>query len=121
VTFGSTEEDGIAMAPDGRSLITSIFTQQNVVWIHDVHGDRALATEGYADFAPPVFSADGKRLYYLLHRDSPESPAELWRADLATGKSEVVIPGISMHEYDISPDEKDVVYSTDPAGQPSQI
>ena len=35
ITFGSTEEAGIAMAPDGRSLITSIFTRQNAVWIHD--------------------------------------------------------------------------------------
>jgi len=121
VTFGSTEEDGIAMAPDGRSLITSISTQQNVVWIHDSRGDRAISTEGYADFTPPVFSADGKRLYYLLHRDSPESPAELRRADPASGKSQVVMPGVSMHDYDISPDEKDVVYSTQPPGQPSQI
>jgi serine/threonine protein kinase len=121
ITFGSTEEGGIAMAPDGRSLITSIFTRQNVVWIHDAGGDRALSAEGYADGAPPVFSSDGKRLYYLLHRDSPESPAELVRADLASGKTEVVIPGVSMHEYDISPDEKDVVYSTVPPGQSSQI
>jgi Tol biopolymer transport system component len=121
VTFGSTEEDGIAMAPDGRSLITSISTQQNVVWIHDSRGDRALSTEGYADFTPPVFTADGKRLYYLLRRDSPESPAELWRADPASGKSQVVMPGVSMHDYDISPDEKDVVYSKQPPGQPSQI
>jgi eukaryotic-like serine/threonine-protein kinase len=121
ITFGSTEEGGIAMAGDGRSLITSIFTRQNVVWIHDTGGDRALSTEGYADVAPPVFSSDGKRLYYLQHRDSPESPAELVRADLASGKTEVVIPGVSMHEYDISPDEKDVVYSTVPPGQPSEI
>jgi serine/threonine protein kinase len=120
ITFGSTEEGGIAMAGDGRSLITSIFTRQNVVWIHDAGGDRALSAEGYADGAP-VFSSDGKRLYYLLHRDSPESAAELVRADLASGKTEVVIPGVSMHEYDISPDEKEVVYSTVPPGQPSQI
>jgi len=121
ITFGSTEEGGTAVAPDGRSLITSVFTRQNVVWLHDASGDRALSAEGYADGAPPVFSSDGKRFYYLLHRDSPESPAELVRADLASGKSEVVIPGVSMHEYDISPDEREVVYSTDPTGQPSQI
>jgi eukaryotic-like serine/threonine-protein kinase len=121
ITFGSTEEGGIAMAGDGRSLITSIFTRQNVVWIHDAGGDRALSAEGYADGAPPVFSSDGKHLYYLFHRDSPESAAELVRADLASGKTEVVIPGVSMYEYDISPDEKDVVYSTVPPGQPSQI
>jgi len=121
ITFGSSEEGGIAMAADGRSLITSIFTRQNVVWIHDSRGDRALSSEGYAEAAPPVFSRDGKRLYYLLHRDSPDSPAELVRANLASGKSEVVIPGVSMHEYDISPDEKDVVYSTSLPEQPSQI
>jgi len=121
ITFGSTEEDGIAMPSDGRSLITSIFTQQNTVWIHDSRGDRALSTEGYADAAPPVFSADGRRLYYLLRRDSLESPAELWRADLSSGKSEVVLPAVSMQEFDLSPDEKDVVYSMLVPGQPSQI
>jgi len=122
ITFGTTEESGIAMAADGRSLITSIITRQNVIWIHDAKGARALSTEGYAEGAPPpVFSRDGERLYYLLHRDSPESPAELVRANLASGKAEVVIPGVSMHEYDISPDEKDVVYSTIPSGKPSQI
>ncbi len=121
ITFGSTEEGGIAMAPDGRSLITSIFTQQNAVWIHDFHGDRALSTEGYAEGTPPVFSRDGKRLYYLLRRDSLESPAELWRADLAAGKSEIVLPGVSIGDYDISNDEKEVVFSTQPLGEPSQV
>jgi hypothetical protein len=121
ITSGSTEEGGIAMAPDGRSLITSITTRQNAVWIHDSQGDRALSTEGYADATPPVFSRDGKRLYYLLGRDSLESPAELLRADLASGKSEVVLPGVSISSYDISNDEKEVVFSTEPPGQPSQI
>jgi serine/threonine protein kinase len=121
ITFGSTEEDGIAMAPDGRSLITSIFTRQNAVWIHDSHGDRALSTEGYAEGTPPVFSRDGARLYYLLRRNSLESPAELWRADLPAGKGEIVLPGVSIRSYDISNDEKEVVFSTQPPGQPSQI
>jgi WD40-like Beta Propeller Repeat len=121
VTFGPTEEDGIAMAPDGRSLITSIFTQQSTVWVHDAHGDRALSSQGYAEGTPPVFSSDGKHLYYLLRRDSPASPAELWRADLPSGKSEVVVPGVSIREYDFRRDEKEVVFSTQPAGQPSQL
>jgi hypothetical protein len=120
ITFGSNEESGIAMAPDGRSLITSIFTRQNAVWIHDSRGDRALSTEGYAEGTPPVFSRDGQRLYYLLRRDSLESPAELWRADVAAGKSEIVLPGVSISDYDISNDEKEVVFSTQPPGQPSE-
>jgi len=121
ITAGSTEENGLALDPDGRSLITSIFTKQNAVWIHDSAGDHALSTEGYADAAPLRFSADGKRLYYLLRRESPESPSELWRTDVDSGKSEVVVPGISMREFDISKDEKDVVFSTQPAGETSQL
>ncbi len=121
ITFGSTEEGGIAISPGGGSLITSIFTRQNAVWIHDLRGDRALSSEGYAEGTPPVFSRDGKRLYYLLRRDSLESPAELWRADLAAGKSEIVLQGVSIGEYDLSNDEKEVVFSTQPPGQPSQI
>jgi serine/threonine protein kinase len=121
ITSGSTEESGVAMAPDGRSLITSIYTRQNAVWIHDSQGDRALSTEGYAEGISPTFSRDGERLYYLLRRDSLESPAELVRAEVASGKSEVVLPGVSMSSYDISSDEKEVVFSTLPPGQPSQI
>jgi eukaryotic-like serine/threonine-protein kinase len=121
ITFGSNEESGVAMAPDGRSLITSISTRQNAVWIHDSEGDRALSTEGYAEGVSPTFSRDGERLYYLLRRDSLESPPELVRADLASGKSEVVLPGVSISSYDISSDEKEVVFSTEPPGQPSQI
>ncbi len=121
ITFGSNQEDGIAMAPDGRSLITSISTPQYAVWVHDSRGDRAVSTEGYVYRAPLVFSRDGHRLYYLLRRDSPESPAELWRTDLASATSVALVPGVSMSEYDISPDEKDVVFSREPAGQSSEI
>jgi DNA-binding winged helix-turn-helix (wHTH) protein/Tol biopolymer transport system component len=121
ITSGSTEEDGLAVAPDGRSLITSISTKQNAVWIHDSSGDHALSTEGYADGTPPWFSSDGKRLYYLLRRDSPESPDELWRADLNAGSSEAVVPGVSMREYDISDDEKEVVFTTQTTGQAAQL
>jgi len=121
ITSGSAEERGVAVAPDGRSLITSIFMQQSSVWIHDSKGDRAISTEGYAAGRPPTFSSDGKRLYYLLRHNSPESPSELWRAELDSGKSEVAVPGVSIREYDISSDEKEVVFSTRAAGQASQL
>ena len=121
ITFGSTEESGIAMAPDGRSLITSIFTEQSAVWVHDLRGERELSTEGYAAYRPPVFSRDGKRVYYLLRHDSPASPAELWRTNIASGKSEAVLPGVSIQDYDLSPEEQEVVFSTQPAGKPSEL
>jgi Tol biopolymer transport system component len=122
ITSGLTEEDGLAIAPDGRSLITSISTKQNAIWIHDAGGDRALSDEGYADDTrPPRFSSDGRRLYYLLKHGSPESPNELWRADPNSGSSEAVVPGVSMVEYDISDDEKEVVFTTQTTEQAAQL
>jgi serine/threonine protein kinase len=121
LTFGPSDEFGIAMAPDGKSLITSIATSQNAVWFHDTQGDRALSTEGYADSAVPLFSRDGQRLYYLMRRNSPASPAELWRADLTSRKSEVMVPGVSMDEFDISPDEKQVVFFDEPSDRQSEL
>ena len=126
ITSGPQEEDGVAVAPDGRSLITSIFTQQSSVWLHDSTGDHAVSTEGYAaspdEHGPPLsFSSDGKRLYYLLRHDSPASPTELWRFHLDSRQSEAVVSGFSIRSYDISSDEKEVVFSTQPAGQTSQL
>jgi hypothetical protein len=48
-------------------------------------------------------------------------PTELWRAYLDSGRSEAVVSGFSIHEYDISSDENEVVFSTQPAGQASQL
>jgi hypothetical protein len=121
ITFGPNDEVGIAMAPDGQSFITSIVTQQNAVWIHDSSGDRAISTEGYAGGARPVFSRDGKRLYYLLRRDSLGSPNELWRTDLGSGNGGVVLPGVSMNQFDISPDEKQVLFTQQSGGKLSQL
>jgi Tol biopolymer transport system component len=125
ITFGPTEEDGIAVAPDGLSLITSIGMRHSAVCIHDVRGDRALSSEGYVphyETTPlfgsiPVFSRDGRSLYYLKGQ-SPGNPTELWRTDLASEKSEKALPGVSMLEFDISDDAKEVVYSAQLSGKP---
>src|SRR4029078_3720354 len=47
ITSGPTEEEGIAMASDGRSLITSIGLHESALWIHDNEGDRPLSSEGH--------------------------------------------------------------------------
>src|SRR4029078_9466965 len=97
ITFGATEEEGIAMAPDGRSLITSIGTSRSVVWIHDAAGERAISTEGYA-YQGRV-SRDGKRLFYLSRQDQRSSSAELRVADVASGASESVFPGQAVGDF----------------------
>jgi len=113
ITFGATEEEGVAMAPDGRSLITSIGTSRSAVWIHDAAGERAISTEGYA--YQGRLSRDGRRLFYLSRRDQRSSSAELRVADVASGASESVFPGQAVGDFDLSPDGKAVVFSTRPA------
>ncbi len=128
ITSGPTEEEGVAVTADGRSLITSIGMRQSAVWIHDARGDRPLSSQGYVPDpdttgllgSVPRFSRDGKSLFYLKS-DSPGGPTELWRTDVAAEKSEKALPGISMLEFDVAHDAKGVVYSSQPPGQPSQL
>ncbi|MFZ0633181.1 MAG: winged helix-turn-helix domain-containing protein [Acidobacteriaceae bacterium] len=113
VTFGPTEEDGIAMEPEGRALITSVGVHESSLWIHDERGERPLSSEGevVGSFSSPAFSPDANAVYYLLRRGD-SSGAELWRTVVDSEKSEAVFPGISMIDFDISPDGKQVVYTT---------
>ena len=128
ITFGPTEEDGVAVAADGRSLITSIGMRQSALWIHDARGDRPLSSQGFVAHPEmnglpgslPLFSRDGRSLFYL-NSGSPGAPTELWRTDVASEKSEKVLPGISMLEFDVSDDASEVIYSAQPRGTPSQL
>jgi hypothetical protein len=67
ITFGPTEEEGVALAPDGRALVTSVGTRRSVIWIHDMTGERAISSEGYA--VAPRLSRDGTLVFYLFARD----------------------------------------------------
>jgi DNA-binding winged helix-turn-helix (wHTH) protein/Tol biopolymer transport system component len=118
ITFGPTEEDGVAVEPAGRALITSVGVHESAIWIHDGGGDRPLSSEGevVSELSPPSFSPDASVLYYLLRREE-HSGAELLRTVVDSGKSEAVFPGVSMTAYDVSQDGKKVVYTTAaPAG-----
>jgi serine/threonine protein kinase/Tol biopolymer transport system component len=114
VTFGPTDEAGIAVAPDGRSLITSIGVSQSTNWIHDAAGDRPISSEGFA--FDPTLSPDGKRLYYLLRQSSASSASELCVVDLASGKTDRVLPGSPMIDYDISRDETELAFTASQNG-----
>jgi Tol biopolymer transport system component/DNA-binding winged helix-turn-helix (wHTH) protein len=119
ITFGPTEEDGVAVSPDGRSLISSVGLRQSAIFLRDSHGERSISSEGYATH--PAFSADGKSVYYLLRRESLRAPKELWRAQLSTGRNDRLLPGFSIDSYQISPDGSEIIFETRPEGGKPQI
>jgi len=110
ITFGPTEQEGVAVAPDGQSLVTSVGVEHSAIWLHDAAGERPISFEGFA--TAPRLSADGKRIYYLLRQNSMSSAYELCSADVASGKANRILPGLTLVEYDISRDEQETVFST---------
>jgi DNA-binding winged helix-turn-helix (wHTH) protein/Tol biopolymer transport system component len=122
ITFGPTEEDGLAVEPQALALITSVGVHESALWMHDGNIERPLSSEGevVGGLSHPVFSPDASALYYLL-RQGQNSGAELRRTVVESGKSEVVLPGTSMIAFDLSPDGKQVVYTTAAAGGTTQL
>jgi len=122
MTFGATEEEGIAISPDGHTLITSAGIRESTVWVHDTRGDRQISGEGFATvpglgFAGTgvysVFSPDGKTLFYLVRKQGSRAfkTGELWMTDLASGRTEAALPGVSITEFDIAPDGQRVAFA----------
>jgi Tol biopolymer transport system component len=117
LTFGPTSQLGLAMAPDGKSLITSVGSRDESVWLHDKDGDHQVSTEG--NTSAPSFSPDGHSLYFLRNNGVGDDH-ELWVRDMASGQINGVLPDVPMQDYDVSPDGKNVAYvSRDASGQPS--
>jgi serine/threonine protein kinase len=115
VTSGPTEEEGIAMAADGKSLITSVGIQDSSVWIRDSKGEHQISSEGNAH--APQFSPDGRQLYFLLSYGQTKT-SELWVADLATDVGKPVLTGyalrgcgIGLQHYTLSQDGKRIAFS----------
>ncbi len=112
LTSGPTDEEGIAIAPDGRSFVTSVGMEQSTVWIHDSGSERQVSVEGYA--SNPLLSADGRTVYYLLQPSGGSAystDGELWAADVAAARSERVLPGFSVSNFDVSRDGRSVVFA----------
>ena len=110
ITFGPTEEEGIALAPDGKSLITSLGVRHREIWIHDSSGDRQVSSEGVPSM--PKMAANGKRIYYLLRQSSASSLNELHSFDLESGKTEKLLPGLAIADYEVSSDDKEAAFTT---------
>ena len=125
ITSGPTEEEGLAIAPDGRSFITAVGMTRRSVWVHDSRGERAVSLEGYA--LNPAFTPDGKKLVYFVAEGAAAHRGELWIADLDTGLNERLLPGFAVgtggtasarSPFDVSPDGQEVVFETiDTAGK----
>jgi serine/threonine protein kinase len=116
LTTGTNNEDGIAIAPDSKSLVTSVGIADSMVLIHDHNGDRQVASEG--DALRPQLSADGKKIYYL-YTNNRKNGHEIWSTDLADGSSSPVLSGYSPDEFSVSADDRLVAFTLpDEKGRP---
>jgi eukaryotic-like serine/threonine-protein kinase len=107
LTFGPTSQEGIAMAPDGKSIITSVGSQDATVWLHDKDGDHQISSEGNA--SRPRFSSDGRNLFFLMANGQTRGQ-ELWVKDLQSEKVERALPGYAMQDYAVSRDGKEIAF-----------
>jgi serine/threonine protein kinase/Tol biopolymer transport system component len=114
ITFGPTEEEGLAMGPDGKYLVTSIGVRQSSVFTHDASGAHPVSVEG--SVSAPKLSPDGKRLFYLVRKNNSTGAVELWSRDLASGKSDALLTGQRIVDYDISPDQARVAFTVRSGG-----
>jgi Tol biopolymer transport system component len=120
LTSGPTEEEGLAVSLDGRSLITSVGLGQQSVWLHDTDGERQLSVEGYASL--PRLSADGQRVCYLVTNraetpsETARTPGELRVTELKSGRTERLLPGQMVTGFDLSRDDRIVAAVVDPDG-----
>jgi serine/threonine protein kinase len=105
-TGAITQEEGLAIAADGRSLVTSVGQQQRGVWIRDRSGERKISLEGYAFW--PLFSADGKRLCFRVAHGiaTGQSATELWMTELDSGRVERLLAGQRVTQYDLSREDR---------------
>jgi DNA-binding winged helix-turn-helix (wHTH) protein/Tol biopolymer transport system component len=123
MTSGPTEEEGIAMAPDGRSFVTAVTLQSVSIWIHDARGTRQVSLEGNA--TEPKFTPDGRKLCYRILLKAPNDfqfsreEGPVWLADLDSGRSAPLVADFPVLAYDISHDGRQVVLEAeDKEGKP---
>jgi serine/threonine protein kinase len=111
MTSGPTEEEGIAMMPDGRSFVTAVGETQSSVWVHRPNGEKQVSLEGFS--YDPQFTPNGKGLCYrVLEAALPQTgPTELRIADLDSGRDEPLLPFAvaGQHAFSIAPDGGEIV------------
>ena len=121
VTSGPTEEEGVAMAADGRSFVTAVALRNTSLWLNSAGEERQISLEGNA--ADAQFTPDGKSLLYRVVNslgDYPQ-PGTLRVVNLETGRGEVLMPDFQTIDFDISADGQQVVMEGTDSGGISRI
>ncbi len=118
ITSGPTEEEGIAVSPDGLSLITAVALRQRPISFHDGSGDRQVSLEGYSLW--PRFYAAGRKVCYRISRSGAffKQTVEIWLCDLDSGHNEPLLPGFQAIFHDISQDGRLLVAARDAHNKP---
>jgi eukaryotic-like serine/threonine-protein kinase len=118
---GASEEEGLAVFPDGRSLITAAGAQEASIWIREENRERQITSEGFAFLA--TLAPDGKRLYYLRRSAGSRSflSGELYAADVASGRTERMLPGMVLSHYSLSADGARLVFVPEVGGSQTGI
>ncbi len=122
ITSGPTSQAGVAVAPDGKSLLTAVGSSRRTVWLHRP-GEEDQQVSGQSNGEQPRFSADGNTLYYLRPMTSAAAAVDgtLVAVDLATFRTETLFPNLTVRWFDISPDGKRVAMETIDADGSSHI
>ncbi|MDP9146024.1 MAG: protein kinase [Acidobacteriota bacterium] len=117
LTSGPTEEEGIAVAPDGQSLIMAGGLRQRPIWFHDISGDRQISFESYAYW--PQLYLTGRKICYRngAWRSRSGGRSEIWSTDLDSGATERLVQGFHVNAYNLSKDGKLVFSALDAQGK----
>lgn len=112
ITFGPTEQEGTAITPDGRHLITSMGLQQSSLWLSGRDGERQLTIERYV--TQPSMDPAGRLLYYVSRTDASrgQTSGELWSLDVQSGRRRAVLPGMVVTNYSLSRDGRSLLFTS---------
>ncbi len=117
LTAGPTQEEGLAVSADGRSLITSVGVVQRSVWLREGDRERQVSLEGYA-FWPMLSANDRTVLFRATRREgSGQSPSELRVTDVSTGHVRRLFADKYVIGHDLSADDRVVAAVLDDRGE----
>ena len=99
ITSGPTQQEGVAMSPDGSFFLTSAGTVSSAVWLGAEGKESQVTFQGECTL--PVLTSDGGTLYYVESKAG--AGGQIMRLDLANQTSEPILPGFKLAMEDIFP------------------